>query len=53
VYQERANDPDTGTASGTIVMFLNKGDEVHVQAGYAHMFIGNGQMTTFSGFLIK
>ena len=42
-----------GTASGTTVLSLNKGDQVHVQADRANMFIDGRKLSFFSGFLLS
>jgi len=41
-----------GTASGTAVLSLNKGDHVYVQVGTARMYIGGDRVSFFSGFLL-
>ena len=47
------NSVNEGTASGTTVLSLNKGDHVYVQASYANMYILGGKMSFFSGFLLS
>jgi len=53
VWQKLDSSADQGTASGTTVLSLNKGDQVQVQAGSAHMAIGGGDVSFFSGFLLS
>jgi len=52
VLVELDSNADDGTASGTTVLSLNKGDQVHVQASSANMFIRGNKFSFLSGFLL-
>jgi len=41
-----------GMASGTTVLVLNKGDDVHVKVAGSNYYIYGGGYTYFSGFLL-
>ena len=52
VWLQLDSSVNQGTASGTTVLSLNKGDYVHVQARTADMYIGGSKVSFFSGFLL-
>jgi len=52
VWLQLDSNANRGTASGTTVLSLNKGDQVHVKAGTAYMYIVGGKVSFFSGFLL-
>ena len=52
VWLQLDSSVNQGTASGTTVLSLNKGDNVHVQAATADMYIGGSKVSFFSGFLL-
>ena len=52
VWLQLDSNANQGTASGTTVLSLNKGDHVYVKAVYADMLIGGGNYSYFSGFLL-
>jgi len=52
VWQLLDSSISESTASGTTVLSLNKGDQVHLQAGSAAMAIAGGYLSFFSGFLL-
>ena len=51
VLQELSNSND-GTASGTTVLSLNKGDPIAVRADRGSMYIYGSNLSYFSGFLL-
>ena len=53
VWVRLDNNADQGTASGTTVLSLNKGDQVYVKASTANMYIYGGKLSFFSGFLLS
>jgi len=52
VFVDLYSGANQGTASGTTVLSLNKGDQVYVQAGNADMYIVGDKLCFFSGFLL-
>jgi len=52
VFRELDTNIDEGTATGTTVLPLNKGDQVHVIAATANMFIVGNDLSYFSGFML-
>jgi len=52
VWLEVDDNAKRGTASGTTVLSLNKGDQVLVQAGTARMYMDGVKLSFFSGFLL-
>jgi len=52
VFVNLDNNAHRGTASGTTVLSLNKGDHVRVQARTVNMYIGGNNYSYFSGFLL-
>ena len=52
VLVELDSNANEGTASGTTVLPLNKGDQVRVQVGTDNMYINGNKLSFFSGFLL-
>jgi len=53
VFVELDSNANEGTASGTTVLSLNKGDQVFVKAGSGNMYIVGSKLSVFSGFLLS
>jgi len=53
VFLELDSNADEGSASGTAVLSLNKGDQVHVQADRGNMYIGGNYLSSFAGFFLR
>ena len=52
VFRELDTNIDEGTATGTTVLSLNKGDQVHVITYTTNMFIVGNGLSYFSGFML-
>jgi len=52
VFLELDSNANEGTASGTAVLSLNKGDQVHVEADRGSMYIGGNYLSSFAGFFL-